>query len=86
MIEFRIRSTSIEILEFLILRAIETGSFKISFTNEEILQKINNLDLEKLSLCLSYLYDSELLNFERKGPNDSRFVKITSKAVDMIES
>lgn len=83
---FHIRDTSIKILDYLILQAVETGSLEIHFTSEEILKTIYGLDSKKLNLCLSYLYDSELLLFKRKDTDNIRHIKITSKAIDLIES
>lgn len=88
MSKFKIKNTSLMILELLLSYAIQSGSFKVSFSKNDLLRSITELDEKTLELCLGYLFGSDLLVFINwlNSDKSNGVVQLTPKAVDWVES
>ena len=81
-----IRSTSKQILEFMLSISIQTGSFDIFIRDEEIINEVNGLNKQMHMLCYQYLAESGFIIFVRKDDDGSRLIRITPKAIDFVEN
>lgn len=81
-----IRSTSKQILEFILSISIDVGSFDVFITDEYIINEINGLNRNIYMLCFQYIVESGFIKSIRKDDDGSRLIRITPKAIDFVET